>query len=115
MLTIGKFVLMWKQAGNKARRVSWEDLMMSHRRLSAAAIAACSVLALCASPSWAAGGCELTGTKGSDPITPVQPHMLTVETALPSPGWWNGDTPDTIKDGYEYCLAANIAYRAGLD
>jgi polar amino acid transport system substrate-binding protein len=89
--------------------------MMSHRRLSAAAIAACSVLALCASASWAAGGCELTGTKGSDPITPVQPHMLTVETALPSPGWWNGDTPDTIKDGYEYCLSANIAYRAGLD
>src|SRR5438309_1263316 len=31
-----------------------------------------------------------------------------------APGWWNGDTPDTIKDGYEYCMAAEIAYRAGL-
>ena len=28
-------------------------------------------------------------------------------------GLWNGDTPDTIKDGFEYCMAANIANRAG--
>ena len=34
---------------------------------------------------------------------------------LPAPGWWNGDSPDTIKDGFEYCMAANMAYRAGLD
>ena len=34
---------------------------------------------------------------------------------MPAPGWWNGDTPDTIKDGFEYCMAANIAHRAGLD
>jgi polar amino acid transport system substrate-binding protein len=34
---------------------------------------------------------------------------------MPAPGWWNGDSPDTIKDGFEYCLAANMAYRAGLD
>lgn len=61
------------------------------------------------------GDCELTGTKGSMPITPAIPGQLTVETNLPAPGWWNGDSPDTIKDGYEYCMAANIAYRAGLD
>ena len=40
---------------------------------------------------------------------------LTVQGDLPSPGWWNGDTVASIKDGYEYCMAANIAYRAGLD
>ena len=61
------------------------------------------------------GNCELTGQKGQFPLTPAVPGQLTVEVNLPSPGWWNGDTPDTIKDGYEYCMAANIAYRAGLD
>jgi polar amino acid transport system substrate-binding protein len=61
------------------------------------------------------GNCEMTGQKGSFPLTPAQAGQLTVEVNLPAPGWWNGDTPDTIKDGYEYCMAANIAYRAGLD
>ena len=45
-------------------------------------------------------------------MTPAKPGQLTVEVNLPAPGWWNGDTPDTIKDGYEYCMAANIAHRA---
>jgi polar amino acid transport system substrate-binding protein len=40
---------------------------------------------------------------------------LTVEVSLPAPGWWNGDTVETIADGYEYCMAANIAHRAGFD
>jgi polar amino acid transport system substrate-binding protein len=61
------------------------------------------------------GNCKMTGQKGAYKITPVTPGQLTVEVSLPAPGWWNGDTPDTIKDGYEYCMAANIAYRAGLD
>ncbi|HEY4165077.1 MAG TPA: ABC transporter substrate-binding protein [Dongiaceae bacterium] len=61
------------------------------------------------------GNCEMTGTKGSMPVTPVNPGQVTVEVALPAPGWWNGDTPDTIKDGYEYCMAAIMAYRAGFD
>ncbi|HEY4192324.1 MAG TPA: ABC transporter substrate-binding protein [Mesorhizobium sp.] len=62
------------------------------------------------------GNCEVTGVKGSMPFTPVNAGVLTVEVNLPSnPGWYNGDTPDQIKDGYEYCLAANIAHRAGLD
>ena len=61
------------------------------------------------------GNCELTGAKGSIPMTPAVAGQLTVEVNLPAPGWWNGDTPDTIKDGYEYCMAANIAHRAGLD
>ncbi|MFD5271623.1 ABC transporter substrate-binding protein [Streptomyces sp. NPDC058335] len=34
---------------------------------------------------------------------------------MPAPGWWNGDTPDSLRGGYEYCMAANIAYRSGLD
>jgi ABC-type amino acid transport substrate-binding protein len=43
------------------------------------------------------------------------PGALSVRPDLPAPGWWNGDSPDTIKDGFEYCMAANMAYRAGLD
>jgi len=60
------------------------------------------------------GNCEMTGQKGSIQIQPAVPGQLTVEVSLPAPGWWNGDTPEGIKDGYEYCMAANIAYRAGL-
>lgn len=61
------------------------------------------------------GNCDVTGTKGSFSITPANPGVLTVEVNLPAPGWWNGDTPESIADGYEYCMAANMAYRLGLD
>jgi polar amino acid transport system substrate-binding protein len=78
-----------------------------------------TLLALVVAPSAMAadmiGKCELTGTKGSIPFTPAVAGQLTVEVNLPAPGWWNGDTVEQIQDGYEYCLAANIAHRAGLD
>ena len=70
-----------------------------------------------AAPAFAAdtiGNCEMTGQKASAQVTPAVPGQLTVEVSLPAPGWWNGDTPESIKDGYEYCMAAIIAYRAGL-
>jgi polar amino acid transport system substrate-binding protein len=60
------------------------------------------------------GKCEVAGEKVSAPFTPARPGQLTAEVNLPAPGWWNGDTPETIQDGYEYCLAANIAHRLGL-
>ncbi len=60
------------------------------------------------------GACELYGPAATASITPAKPGQLTVEVNLPGPGWWNGDTPETVKDGYEYCLAANIAHRLGL-
>jgi polar amino acid transport system substrate-binding protein len=60
------------------------------------------------------GNCEVTGKKGEFQIKPAVAGQLTVEVSLPAPGWWNGDTPDAIKDGYEYCMAANIAWRGGL-
>ena len=61
------------------------------------------------------GNCELYGQKGAAAMTPAIPGQLTVEVNLPAPGFWNGDTPETIKDGFEYCMAANIANRLGLD
>jgi polar amino acid transport system substrate-binding protein len=78
-----------------------------------------TALALAAAPPATAadmiGNCELMGEKGAIPLTPAKEGQLTVETSLPAPGWWNGDTPESIADGYEYCMAANIAHRAGLD
>jgi polar amino acid transport system substrate-binding protein len=59
--------------------------------------------------------CPLSGEKGTVSIRSANPGVITVETALPNPAWWNGDTPDQIADGFEYCLAANIAHRAGFD
>src|SRR5262249_6892155 len=81
-------------------------------------VTAAAVLLLCGSAAYSAdkiGDCELTGTKGSMPIQTVTPGQVTVQVALPAPGWYNGNTPDTIKDGYEYCMAADMAYRAGYD
>jgi polar amino acid transport system substrate-binding protein len=78
---------------------------------------ALAVSMLAAAPALAAdkiGNCEVTGKKGEFSMTPAKPGQLTVEVNLPAPAWWNGDTPEAIKDGYEYCLAANIAWRLGL-
>lgn len=82
------------------------------------ATAGLAVAALSAMPAVAAekiGECELYGQKGQFSITPARPGQFTVEVNLPAPGWWNGDTPETIKSGFEYCMAANIAHRLGLD
>jgi ABC-type amino acid transport substrate-binding protein len=61
------------------------------------------------------GNCQVSGKRGSVKLETVVPGALSVRPVLPAPGWWNGDSPDTIKDGFEYCMAANMAYRAGLD
>ena len=60
------------------------------------------------------GNCKITSKPGSIKLTPATPDTLTVETTLPAPGWWNGTTPESIKDGYEYCMAAELANMAGL-
>ncbi|MGH3360405.1 MAG: transporter substrate-binding domain-containing protein, partial [Nocardioidaceae bacterium] len=61
------------------------------------------------------GSCEVYGKEGSISIEPVTADVLTVQTTLPSPGWWKGTSPESIDGGYEYCLAANLAHRAGLE
>ncbi|MGH3471828.1 MAG: ABC transporter substrate-binding protein [Nocardioidaceae bacterium] len=60
------------------------------------------------------GDCKITSKKNSISINPVTPGTLTVETTLPAQGWWNGTTPSSIKSGYEYCMAAELANMAGL-
>jgi polar amino acid transport system substrate-binding protein len=61
------------------------------------------------------GNCDITSKRNSIKINPVTAGTLTVETTLPAQGWWNGTTPESIKDGYEYCMAAELANMAGLD
>jgi polar amino acid transport system substrate-binding protein len=61
------------------------------------------------------GDCHVTSKRNSIHITPVTSGTLTVETTLPAQGWWNGTTPSSIKSGYEYCMAADIANAAGLN
>jgi polar amino acid transport system substrate-binding protein len=60
------------------------------------------------------GDCKVTSKKGSIKIKPAKAGTLTVETTLPAGGWWNGTTPTSIKSGYEYCFAANLANAGGL-
>ena len=89
-------------------------MAISKRMLLAAA--ALLAFSLPASAANMIGSCEVTGQKGSIPIaTPAKAGQLTVEVSLPAPIWWNGDTPEAIKDGMEYCMAAEIAWRAGYD
>jgi polar amino acid transport system substrate-binding protein len=62
------------------------------------------------------GNCMVTGQKGSIPIEhPAKAGQLTAEVNLPAPIWWNGDSAEAVKDGMEYCIAAEIAWRAGYD
>lgn len=92
--------------------------------LLAAAASAALVLTGCSTPTDggdepAAGGafgdCELTADPATIEIDPVTEGTLTVLTVLPNPGWWNGDSADSLTGGFEYCMAAEFANRAGFD
>ncbi len=89
---------------------------MAHTKRAFLAVAAALMMSGSALAADMIGNCELTGQKGSTPIaTPAKSGQLTVAVSLPAPVWWNGDTPEAIKDGMEYCMAAEIAWRAGYD
>jgi len=84
--------------------------------LAVAALAAIAHFSMPASAADMIGNCEVAGKKGSIPVTnPAKSGQFTVVVSLPAPIWYNGDTPETIKDGMEYCFAAEIAWRAGYD
>ncbi|UIK88459.1 ABC transporter substrate-binding protein [Arthrobacter polaris] len=59
------------------------------------------------------GDCIITGEAGSSPLNLISDGVVTVKADLPSPGWYNGDTVESIKSGFDYCLLANIAHRGG--
>jgi polar amino acid transport system substrate-binding protein len=85
------------------------------KRLLLTAVAAFALAAPAAAADMI-GNCEVYGAKGSMAIAnPAKAGVFTVLTSLPAAIWWNGDSVETVKDGMEYCLAAEIAWRAGYD
>ena len=62
------------------------------------------------------GDCDVTVAKGElGDVELTNDGELTVVTSLPAPGFWNGDDPDSINGGFEYCMAADMATSLGLD
>lgn len=100
--------------------------MIRNRALAAVSVAAMlgMGLAACSSADTPAvdkgdgaasfGNCEITSKAGSIELTPLKEGTLTVAAVLPSNGWWNGTSPETIDGGFEYCMVANMANAAGL-
>lgn len=80
--------------------------------MASLALLAGQALADGVSPNY--GNCTPKGTAGSVHLSTVEPDTLTVATVLPNPGWYNGMSPAAVQDGYEYCMAAEIAHRSSL-
>jgi polar amino acid transport system substrate-binding protein len=92
----------------------------------AAALTTMLVLSGCSSPAddeanaatgnpTSYGDCIVTGEKGEYTLDTLTKNTLLVKADLPSPGWYNGDTVDKIRSGFDFCLLVNIAHRAGID
>lgn len=87
---------------------------------TAASLAACGGSSSSSSSSGGGGGkasfgnCKISSKPNTIKLKPAAAGTLTVETTLPAPGWWNGTTAASIKDGYEYCMGAELANMAGL-
>ena len=61
------------------------------------------------------GDCKVTGAAGGYTLDTITKGQLLMKTELPAPGWYNGDTADDVRSGFEFCLLVNIAHRAGID
>ena len=59
--------------------------------------------------------CDVSGEAGQYELETVKEGVLTIKADVPSVGWWDGNTVEDIDSGYEYCMAAEIAHRAGLE
>jgi polar amino acid transport system substrate-binding protein len=46
---------------------------------------------------------------------PESPGVLTVQTSLPAPGFWNGGDPGSLTGGLEYEMARRLAELLGLE
>ncbi|HJU47922.1 MAG TPA: transporter substrate-binding domain-containing protein, partial [Gaiellaceae bacterium] len=60
------------------------------------------------------GKCKPTGKFASVKLKTTKADTLTVGYVQLSPRTYKGNTESSVNDGFNYCLAANIAYRAGL-
>ncbi len=60
------------------------------------------------------GECEIEGEPGTIELETVTPDELTVGYTSIAPSTYNGDTEESVDDGFNYCLAAEIANAAGI-
>jgi polar amino acid transport system substrate-binding protein len=65
-----------------------------------------------ATPSY--GKCKPTGKYGSLKLQTEESGTLIVGYVQLGPLTYRGNTPSSVNAGHEYCLAANVAYRAGI-
>lgn len=79
------------------------------------ALTACSTDTAAEDAGSGFGQCSVTGEAGSLTLETAEEGVLTVATVLPNPGWWNGTSPESVDSGFEYCMAATIAHRAGFE
>jgi polar amino acid transport system substrate-binding protein len=61
-----------------------------------------------------AGSCGQARDTAEGRFEPVTPGVLKVATALPAPGFWEGDTPTTVEGGFEWAVAEALADRFDL-
>jgi polar amino acid transport system substrate-binding protein len=59
-------------------------------------------------------GCGEARQAASPTFTPSQSGRLLVATALPAPGFWEGETPERLTGGFEWALARTFADRFDL-
>ena len=85
---------------------------MTATALSIAVAASSAPVVHAAEPGY--GDCKVTGTFGQYKLTPAVADTFTILATLPAPGDYNGDTAETIRSGFSYCLAAEIAHRGGV-
>jgi polar amino acid transport system substrate-binding protein len=60
------------------------------------------------------GQCEIQGEPGIVEMETVEEGVLTVGYTSIAPSTYNGDTEESVDDGFNYCLAAEVANAAGL-
>lgn len=60
------------------------------------------------------GKCEIYTEANQISLQTLEPDTLIVGYTSIAPATYNGDTEETVDDGFNYCLTANIANAAGL-
>ena len=65
--------------------------------------------------SVAIAGCSQARDAVPSELDTNRPGILSVATALGSPGFWDGDTPETVAGGYEWAIATELAERFELE
>jgi len=60
-------------------------------------------------------GCSQARDAVTTDLETNQPGVLTVATSLASPGFWDGETPESVTGGFEWAIANELAERFDLE